>query len=80
MAGIEGHLDGGDWGAQASHGGAAAFIEATTTGVTEVLLEHLTRFEGFGAIFDDGFAADLPTPMDSAPPRLEPFTGIMWVC
>jgi hypothetical protein len=36
-------------------GGAAAFIEATTTGVTEVLLEHLTRFEGFGAVLDDRF-------------------------
>jgi hypothetical protein len=42
-------------------GGATAFIEATTAGVTEVLLEHLTRFEGFGAIFDDGFALTIDT-------------------
>lgn len=61
MAGIEGHLDGGDWGAQASHGSAAALIEATTTGVTEVLLEHLTRFEGFGAIFDNRLTLAMDT-------------------
>jgi hypothetical protein len=61
MAGIEGHLDGGDGGSQAGHGGAAAFIEATTTGVTEVLLEHLTRFEGFGAVLDDRFTLAMDT-------------------
>ena len=41
MSNVEGHLYGCDWGAQAGHRGAAAFIEATTTGLTEVLLEHL---------------------------------------
>jgi hypothetical protein len=61
VASIEGHLDGGDWGAQAGHGGAAAFIEATTTGVTEVLLEHLTRFEGFSAIFDNRLTLAMDT-------------------
>jgi hypothetical protein len=61
VAGIEGHLDGGDGRSQASHGGAAAFIEATTTGVTEVLLEHLTRFEGFGAVLDDRFTLAMDT-------------------
>lgn len=39
---------------QAAHGSAAAFIEATTTGFAEILLERLTRFKGFGAILDDG--------------------------
>jgi hypothetical protein len=53
VAGVEGHLYGSDGRSQAGHGGATAFIEATTTGVTEVLLEHLARFEGFGAIFDE---------------------------
>jgi hypothetical protein len=61
VASVEGHLDSGNGRSQASHGGAAAFIEATTTGVTEVLLEHLTRFEGFGAILDDRFTLAMDT-------------------
>jgi hypothetical protein len=42
-------------------GGATAFVEATTTGVTEVLLEDLTRFEGFGAVLDDRFTLAMDT-------------------
>jgi hypothetical protein len=30
-------------------------LQRRRTGVTEVLLEHLTRFEGFGAVLDDRF-------------------------
>jgi hypothetical protein len=42
-------------------GVAAAFIAATTTGFAEILLEHLTCLEGFGAILDDGITLAMET-------------------
>ena len=61
MSGVEGHLYCGDGRSQAAHGSAAAFIEAATTGLAELLLEHLTRLEGFGAILDDGWTLAMDT-------------------
>ena len=61
MPGVKGHLYCCDWGSQAGHRGAATFIEATTTGLTEVTLEHLIALQSFAAVLDDLFALTINT-------------------
>ena len=61
MSGVKRHLYCGQWGSQAGHWGTATVIEATTTSLTEVTLEHLIALQGLVAVLDDLFALTIDT-------------------